>query len=91
VAPLQNELAIRGIESNIVWNGEGSFHNDVHKDLKADFVFANPPFNDSDWGGQSVAKDARWKYGVPPPGNPNFAWVQHFRERRWNYTATVPK
>jgi len=71
-------LAIRGIESNIAWNSEGSFHNDAHKDLKADFVLANPPFNDSDWGGESLVKDVRWKYGVPPPGNANFAWVQHF-------------
>jgi type I restriction enzyme M protein len=71
-------LAIRGIESNIVWNSEGSFHNDAHKDLKADFVLANPPFNDSDWGGESLAKDVRWKYAVPPPSNANFAWVQHF-------------
>ncbi|HET7259176.1 MAG TPA: class I SAM-dependent DNA methyltransferase [Candidatus Acidoferrum sp.] len=71
-------LAIRGIESNIAWNSEGSFHNDAHKDLKADFVLANPPFNDSDWGGASLAKDVRWKYGVPPAGNANFAWVQHF-------------
>jgi len=71
-------LAIRGIESNIAWNSEGSFHNDAHKDLKADFVLANPPFNDSDWGGESLEKDARWKFGVPPAGNANFAWVQHF-------------
>ncbi len=71
-------LAIRGIESNIAWNSEGSFHNDAHKDLKADFVLANPPFNDSDWGGASLAKDVRWKYGFPPAGNANFAWVQHF-------------
>jgi type I restriction enzyme M protein len=71
-------LAIRGIESNVAWNSEGSFHNDAHKDLKADFVLANPPFNDSDWGGESLAKDVRWKYGVPPAGNANFAWVQHF-------------
>jgi type I restriction enzyme M protein len=71
-------LAIRGIESNIAWNSEGSFHSDAHKDLKADFVLANPPFNDSDWGGASLAKDVRWKYGVPPAGNANFAWVQHF-------------
>ncbi len=71
-------LAIRGIESHIAWNSEGSFHNDAHKDLKADFVLANPPFNDSDWGGASLAKDVRWKYGVPPAGNANFAWVQHF-------------
>jgi hypothetical protein len=49
-------LAIRGIESNIAWNSEGSFHNDAHKDLKADFILANPPFNDSDWGGESLEK-----------------------------------
>jgi len=71
-------LAIRGIEANIAWNSEGSFHNDAFKDLKADFVLANPPFNDSDWGGERVREDMRWKYGVPPVGNANFAWVQHF-------------
>jgi type I restriction enzyme M protein len=71
-------LAIRGIEGNIAWNNEGSFHNDVHKDLRADFVLANPPFNDSDWGGDRLKDDKRWKYGVPPEGNANFAWVQHF-------------
>ena len=71
-------LAIRGIESNIAWNSEGSFHNDAHKDLKADSILANPPFNDSDWGGERLEKDVRWKYGVPPPSNANFAWVQHF-------------
>jgi type I restriction enzyme M protein len=71
-------LAIRGIEANIAWNSEGSFHNDAFKDLKADFVLANPPFNDSDWGGERLRKDVRWKYGVPPVGNANFAWVQHF-------------
>ena len=71
-------LAIRGIEGNIVWNNEGSFHNDAHKDLRADFVLANPPFNDSDWGGDRLKDDKRWKYGVPPEGNANFAWVQHF-------------
>lgn len=71
-------LAIRGIEANIAWNSEGSFHNDAHKDLKADFILANPPFNDSDWGGERHREDSRWKYGAPPPGNANFAWVQHF-------------
>jgi type I restriction enzyme M protein len=71
-------LAIRGIESNIAWNSEGSFQNDAHKDLKADFILANPPFNDSDWGGERLVKDVRWKFGVPPPANANFAWVQHF-------------
>jgi type I restriction enzyme M protein len=72
-------LAIQGIDgSNIKWNPEGSFLNDAHKDLKADFVIANPPFNDSDWGGELLRKDGRWQYGVPPVGNANFAWVQHF-------------
>jgi type I restriction enzyme M protein len=71
-------LAIRGIEGSIGWNNEGSFHNDAHKDLRADFVLANPPFNDSDWGGDRLKDDKRWKYGVPPEGNANFAWVQHF-------------
>ena len=72
-------LAIRGIDSSQVgWNNEGSFLNDLHKDLKADYVIANPPFNDSDWGGDLLRKDGRWKYGVPPEGNANYAWVQHF-------------
>lgn len=72
-------LAIRGIDSTQVkWNNEGSFLNDAHKDLKADFVIANPPFNDSDWSGDLLRKDARWMYGVPPAGNANYAWIQHF-------------
>ena len=72
-------LAIRGIESSQVkWNNEGSFLNDLHKDLKADYVLANPPFNDSDWSGDLLRNDARWKYGVPPEGNANYAWIQHF-------------
>ncbi len=72
-------LAIRGIDSSQVkWNSEGSFLNDAHKDLKADFVIANPPFNDSDWGGNLLRNDVRWKYGVPPVGNANYAWIQHF-------------
>ena len=72
-------LAIRGIDSSQVkWNNEGSFLNDAHKDLKADFVIANPPFNDSDWSGDLLRKDGRWKYGVPPTGNANYAWIQHF-------------
>lgn len=71
-------LAIRGIDADIQWNNEGSFLNDAHKDLKADFVIANPPFNDSDWKGDLLREDARWKYGTPPEGNANFAWVQHF-------------
>ncbi|MBE3064419.1 MAG: SAM-dependent DNA methyltransferase [Spirochaetes bacterium] len=68
-------LAIRGIEGQIA-HGD-SFHNDRHPDLKADFILANPPFNVSDWRGESLKDDKRWKYGVPPPGNANFAWVQH--------------
>jgi len=72
-------LAIRGIDSSQVkWNNEGSFLNDAHKDLKADYVIANPPFNDSDWSGELLRKDGRWKYGVPPTGNANYAWIQHF-------------
>jgi type I restriction enzyme M protein len=72
-------LAIRGIDSSqIHWNNEGSFLNDSHKDLKADYVIANPPFNDSDWSGDLLRTDGRWKYGTPPPGNANYAWIQHF-------------
>ncbi|MFA5262005.1 MAG: class I SAM-dependent DNA methyltransferase [Candidatus Omnitrophota bacterium] len=72
-------LAIRGIDSsNVKWNNEGSFLNDAHKDLKANFIIANPPFNDSDWSGDLLKDDARWKYGIPPSGNANYAWIQHF-------------
>jgi type I restriction enzyme M protein len=72
-------LAIRGIDSSQVkWNNEGSFLKDMHPDIKADFILANPPFNDSDWSGELLQKDGRWKYGVPPTGNANFAWIQHF-------------
>ncbi len=70
-------LAIRGLEANIGPHNADTFHNDLHKDLKADFILANPAFNMSDWGGERVREDARWKYGVPPVGNANFAWVQH--------------
>jgi len=68
-------LAIRGIEGQIA-HGD-TFHNDRHPDLRADFILANPPFNVSDWGGERLREDQRWKYGVPPKGNANFAWVQH--------------
>jgi type I restriction enzyme M protein len=72
-------LAIRGIDADL---GEpdpaGSFFKNQHPDLKADFILANPPFNDSAWGGERLRDDVRWKYGVPPAGNANFAWVQHF-------------
>jgi len=69
-------LAIRGIDAQIA-HGD-TFHNDRHPDLKADYVLANPPFNDSDWRGELLREDKRWVYGVPPGGNANFAWVQHF-------------
>ncbi len=72
-------LAIRHIDGKFVaWNNEGSFLHDAHPDLKADYLLANPPFNDSDWKGEMLREDIRWKYGVPPVGNANFAWVQHF-------------
>jgi type I restriction enzyme M protein len=71
-------LAIRGIDANFGPEPSDSFHRDLHKDLKADFVLANPPFNDSDWGGDRLRDDVRWKFGVPPVSNANFAWVQHF-------------
>jgi type I restriction enzyme M protein len=69
-------LALRGIEGKVL-HGD-SFHNDRHPDLKADFILANPPFNDSEWRGSLLKEDKRWEFGVPPPANANFAWVQHF-------------
>jgi type I restriction enzyme M protein len=69
-------LAIRGIESKFIKLGD-TFHNDQHKDLKADHILANPPFNISDWGGELLRDDPRWVYGIPPTGNANFAWLQH--------------
>lgn len=70
-------MAVRGIDTDIRWNNEGSFHKDEFKDLKADFILANPPFNISDWGGDRLREDVRWKYGLPPAGNANYAWLQH--------------
>jgi len=70
-------LAVRGIDADIRWNNEGSFHKDELKDLRADFVMANPPFNISDWGGDRLREDARWQFGAPPVGNANFGWLQH--------------
>ena len=70
-------LAVRGIDADIKWNSDGSFHKDELRDLKADFVLANPPFNISDWGGDRLREDVRWRYGAPPASNANFAWVQH--------------
>jgi len=69
-------LAIRGIDAQIA-HGD-TFHNDKHPDLKADYVLANPPFNDSDWRGELLKDDKRWVYGTPPMSNANYAWVQHF-------------
>jgi type I restriction enzyme M protein len=68
-------LAIRGIDGQIA-HGD-TFHNDRHPDLRADFILANPPFNVSDWGGERLREDKRWRYGTPPVGNANYAWVQH--------------
>ena len=70
-------LAIRGLEGNIGPHHADSFHNDLHKTLKADYILANPPFNVSDWGGNQLTDDARWRYGTPPAGNANYAWLQH--------------
>ncbi|NLZ24696.1 type I restriction-modification system subunit M [Candidatus Dojkabacteria bacterium] len=71
-------LAIRGIDgTQVLWNTEGSFLNDLHPTLKADFILANPPFNDSDWSGELLRDDPRWVYGIPPVGNANYAWMQH--------------
>lgn len=70
-------LAVRGIDCDIKWNNEGSFHKDELRDLKADYILANPPFNISDWGGERLREDARWTYGVPPASNANYGWLQH--------------
>ncbi len=74
----QINLAIRGIDADLGGQFADSFHQDLHPDLRADFVLANPPFNDSDWGGDRLQDDPRWQFGTPPSGNANFAWVQHF-------------
>ncbi len=71
-------LAIRGIDGNLGKEHADSFHRDLHPDLKADYILANPPFNDSDWRGELLKDDKRWKFGTPPASNANFAWVQHF-------------
>lgn len=70
-------LAIRGIDGNIGQHNADTFHNDLHKGLRADYILANPPFNISDWGGEKLTEDARWKYGIPPVGNANYAWIEH--------------
>lgn len=68
-------MAIRGIDADI--RRGDTFHEDKFKDLKADFILANPPFNISDWGGELLQNDIRWRYGTPPKGNANYAWIQH--------------
>lgn len=70
-------LAIRQLEANLGKHNADSFHDDQHRNLKANYILANPPFNVSDWGGERLQDDIRWKYGVPPAGNANFAWLQH--------------
>ena len=71
-------LAIRGIDANLGQRNADSFRADLHPDLKADFILANTPFNMSDWGGETLRQDVRWKYGMPPVNNANYAWIQHF-------------
>ena len=73
-------LAVRGIDADVRWNNEGSFHKDELPDLRADFILANPPFNISDWGGDRLREDARWRFGVPPVSNANFAWLEHIHQ-----------
>lgn len=70
-------MAIRGISADFGKHHADTFHNDLHKTLKADFILANPPFNLSGWGQEKLQDDVRWKYGTPPAGNANFAWIQH--------------
>jgi type I restriction enzyme M protein len=83
-------LAVAGIDADVRWNNEGSFHRDELQDLRFDFALANPPFNVSDWGGDRLKEDARWIFGMPPAGNANFAWLQHiFWHLAPNGTAAV--
>ena len=70
-------LAIRGLDANLGPHHDDTFHHDLHKTLKADYILANPPFNISDWGGNQLTDDVRWKFGIPPVGNANYAWLQH--------------
>lgn len=70
-------LAIRSIDGDLGKFAADTFHEDLHKDLKADYILANPPFNISDWGAEKLQDDYRWKYGVPPKGNANYAWIEH--------------
>lgn len=74
-------LAIRGIEGNLGGKNADTFHDDLHPSLKADYILANPPFNASDWGQPSLVEDSRWKYGLPPAGNANYAWISHMLDK----------
>ena len=74
-------LAIHGLEANLGIKNADSFHNDLHKTMKANYILANPPFNMSDWGADSLTEDARWKWGIPPNGNANYAWLSHIASK----------
>ena len=74
-------LAIRGIENNLGSKNADTFHEDLHKNLKADYILANPPFNQSDWGQPLLVDDARWKWGTPPQGNANYGWIEHMLDK----------
>ncbi len=80
-------LALRGIEADFGPEHADTFRRDLHPDLRADYVLANPPFNDSDWFRKD--DDVRWQFGVPPKGNANFAWVQHFNRTKSSTLATL--
>ena len=81
-------LALRGIEADFGPEHADTFRRDLHPDLRADYVLANPPFNDSDWFRKD--DDVRWQFGVPPKGNANFAWVQHFIHHLVDCMVTLP-
>ena len=77
IALARMNMAIRGIEANLGHHHADTFHEDLHPDLRADFILANPPFNTSKWGAQRLSSDVRWRYGPPQDANANFAWLQH--------------
>ena len=74
-------MAIRGIENNLGSKNADTFHEDLHPSLKADFVLANPPFNQSDWGQPLLVNDSRWKFGTPPANNANYGWIEHMLDK----------
>lgn len=74
-------MAIRGIENNLGSKNADTFHEDLHSSLKADYILANPPFNQSDWGQPLLVNDARWKFGTPPSGNANYGWIEHMLDK----------